>query len=110
MQQKRGHEQVVKETPLESFDGVSKKKVFLVTKKSFLTCNKKNYPDVSHQFATQLLYIQHESNQTIAKIGYMVKVFANTMRLPGSNPSHERTRKEKKKKENRRDLVCLKAL
>ncbi len=71
----------------------------MVTKKSLLTCNKKKYPDVSHQFSTQLLYIQHESNQTIAKIGYMVKVFANTMRLPGSNPSHERTRKEKKKGE-----------
>ena len=66
------------------------KKKFLVTKKSLLTCNKKNHPDVSHQFATQLLYIQHESNQTIAKIGYMVKVFANTMRLPGSNPSHNK--------------------
>ena len=73
------------------------KKKFLVTKKSLLTCNKKNHPDVSHQFATQLLYIQHESNQTIAKIGYMVKVFANTRRLPGSNPSHDKNEKRKEK-------------
>ena len=60
--------QVVKEHPLNPSMGWAKKS-FLVTKKSLLTCNKKNYPDVSHQFATQLLYIQHESNQTIAKIG-----------------------------------------
>jgi hypothetical protein len=48
LQQKRGHEQVVKETPLESFDGASKKKFFGHEKKPF-DLQQKNYPDVSHQ-------------------------------------------------------------
>ena len=76
---------------------MSKKKFFGHEKKPF-DLQQKNYPDVSHQFATQLLYIQHESNQTIAKIGYLVKVFANTRRLPGSNPSHKNEKKKRKRK------------
>ena len=57
-----------------------KKKVFWSRKKAFWPATK-NYPDVSHQFATQLLYIQHENSCPTAKIGCLVKVWKTLLRL-----------------------------
>ncbi len=91
--------------PCMSSPQTSLKKVFFWSRKKVFSAATS---DVSHQFATHLLYIQHESNQTIVKIGYMVKVFTNTNTTTRieSQPAPARTRKEKKEG----DLVCLKAL
>ncbi len=41
-------------------------------------CYLRRTPELRQTKTTQELYRQHESNQTIAKIGYLVKVFTNT--------------------------------
>jgi hypothetical protein len=76
---------------------VSKKKLFGHEKKPF-DLQQKKLPGCFAPICHTVTIYTTRDNQTIAKIGYMVKVFANTMRLPGSNPSHKNEKKKRKRK------------